>query len=210
MGSSGPKLCSQNRALLDEQNCTVQGFLSALSKRCLHTKISSSEPGLQLHQHPHRPLADKQLWIPVPKWSQTLNAMKRLCPWTVAISYRVVTNSILPTKMRICTWQRHHAAALTALPGHSALLTSPAPTPWDFWYLQELLWSTAAAGSRTALNVNHCLTSQCSPCNRHVSGCREDRAAHKMSFDRMKLLGELLLIFCKLTPGNRYKLSLDI
>lgn len=124
MGSSGPKLCGQNRALLDEQNCTVQGFLSVLSKRCLNTKISSSEPGLQLHQHPHRPLADKQLWIPVPKWSQTLNAMKWLCPWTVAISYRVVTNSILPTKMRICIWQRHHAAALTALPGHSALLTT--------------------------------------------------------------------------------------
>lgn len=136
MGSSSPKLCGQNRALLDEQNCIVQGFLSMLSKRCLHTKISPAEPGLQLHQHPHRPLADKLLWIWLPKWSQTLNLMKGFCQWTVAVSYRVITNSILPTKMRICIWQRHHAVALTALPSHSALQTSPAPSPWDFWYLQ--------------------------------------------------------------------------
>lgn len=136
MDSSSPKLGGRTGPLLDEQNCSVQGFLSMPSKHCLHTKISSAEPGLQLHQHPHWPLADKLLQIQVPQWSQTLNAMKWLCHWTVAISYRVVTNSILLTKMRICIWQRHHAAALIALPGHSTLLMSPAPSPCDFWYLQ--------------------------------------------------------------------------
>lgn len=136
MGSSSPKLGGRTGPLLDEQNCSVQGFLSMPSKHCLRTKISSAEPGLQLHQHPHWPLADKLLQIQVPQWSQTLNAMKWLCHWTVAISYRVVTNSILLTKVRICIWQRHHAAALIALPGHSTLLMSPAPSPCDFWYLQ--------------------------------------------------------------------------
>lgn len=172
-----------------------------LSKHCLYTKISSAEPGLQLRHHLHRSLADKFLWIRVPKWSQDTECHEVALP--VAIHYRVVTNSVLPTKMRVCIWQRHHAAALTTMSGHSALLTSPAPNPWDFCYLQYLIWNTAAAGSRTALNVNHRLNSQCSPCNRHVPGCRVDRAAHNINFDRMKLFGEFLLIFCKLTPGNR-------